>query len=129
MINATKNVYKQAEETVEWRDILIDHLDVLMVLYADLLCKNANSPHGLLINDDGLFNKTLSEMIVISKAILPKLKGSGGNVKHLVEEYETFEPWLNDMSIPKTREEERRRVHLLYDLIMHSYDALGLCNY
>ncbi|RLF36587.1 MAG: hypothetical protein DRM99_02485, partial [Thermoplasmata archaeon] len=87
----TEYEIKQARITNKYRDMLIDHLDVLTILYRDLLYRNIDSP-GLVLDND-LFNKCVSEMCVILDHLIPKLEGQGDRNVKLLKELEEYRNW------------------------------------
>lgn len=115
---------KQADSTNLYRDMLILRLRDISDLYGALLSKYAK-----ITIDEDVFNSFLSEMIVVSVHLIAKLEGSGEKAKGLLEEFEEFEPWLDDISKPKIELAETKKVHKLFRLILRAYDFLGLSGY
>lgn len=114
---------KRADDMDFFRDMMVLHLDALTILYRDLLKQYAK-----LSMDDDLFNETVSEMVVISNHLLVKLNGSGTRCEALIAEFEAFQPWFDNILIPKADVEEMKKIHLLFRLIIKAYDMLGLSN-
>lgn len=115
--------FKQAAETNLYLEMLILRVKDITDIYSNLLTKYAK-----ITTDEEVFNAFLSEMIVVACHLLAKLEGSGEKAKPLLEEFKEFEPWLDDISIPKIKIEETKKVHKLFRLILRAYDLLGLSN-
>lgn len=113
--------YKQATETNLYLEMLILRIKDITDIYSNLLTKYAK-----ITTDEEIFNAFLSEMIVVTCHLLAKLEGSGEKAKSLIEEFDEYKPWLDDISIPKIKIEETKKVHKLFRLILRSYDFLGL---
>ena len=79
--------------------------------------------------DEELFNTFVSELLVTTAHIYHKLAGSGEKAKDLIEQYDEFLPWLDNITIPKTDVEEQKKIHKLYRLILKTYDFLGLSGF
>ena len=116
--------YKQADMSNIYRDMLILRMKLISDVYSDLLMGYAK-----ITMDEETFNAFISEMVVITDHLLAKLEGSGDKAKPLLQEFDEFKPWLDDVSIPKREIEERKKVHKLFPLILRAYDMLGLSNY
>lgn len=114
---------KQAEETQQYRDMLILHLDALTIMYRDLL-----KSYAKITIDENLYNETLAEMVVIMNNLTPKLDGGGKRTEGLRKEFEEFDCWCDDILIPKKDVEESKKLHKLYRLILRAYDVLGVSN-
>ncbi|RLF50592.1 MAG: hypothetical protein DRN24_06260 [Thermoplasmata archaeon] len=123
----TEYEIKQARITNKYRDMLIDHLDVLTILYRDLLYRNIDSP-GLVLDND-LFNKCVSEMCVILDHLIPKLEGQGDRNVKLLKELEEYRNWKRNPMMIKNNFENREKLHNLFNLILRSYHVLGLSSY
>lgn len=115
---------KQAQMTNQYRDILILHLDALTILYRNVLRDYARSAL-----DEEQFNECLTEMIVILDHLYPKLEGGGVKTQELLEQFNEFVDWTENIMIAKTDIKERTKLHKLYKLILKAYDILGLSNY
>ena len=115
--------FKQAEESNEYHSMLIAHLDALSVLYFKVQCDYAKSTRS-----EETFNHCLAERIVITDHIIPKLEGGGEKTRELLEEFKKFSDWTENILIPKIKNEESKRVHKLFKLIIKAYDKLGLTN-
>jgi hypothetical protein len=74
--------------------------------------------------DEELFTECIASMVVIMSHLLPKLEGGGIKTEKLYKEMCKFEPWIDDLMVPKLK--ERERVNDLWKLILKSYDTLGL---
>lgn len=115
---------QRAEETYQYRELLIYHLDKLTLLFGDYL---ANEARGT--RDESLFNNMLSEMLVLVAHLYPKIQGGGKKTELLLEEFKEFVPWLEDIKKPKAFLKERMKIPALFRLIIRAYDVLGLSNY
>jgi len=116
--------FKQADDTNIYRDMLVLRIKDISDVYSNLLTKYAK-----IQTDEDVFNAFLSEMIVVSGHLLAKLEGCGDKAKPLLEEFEEFKPWFDDISLPKIDIDETKKVHKLFRLILKAYDLLGLSNY
>lgn len=77
--------------------------------------------------DEELFTDCIGAEITIVAHLLPKLEGGGTKTESLYKEMKLFEPWLDDVMIPKMKENDRVvSVMKLYKLILRAYDMLGL---
>lgn len=123
MVEPQQAQMKRAIETPMYREMMLAHLDVLTVLYRDLLEDECT----ITINDESR-NKCLAEMLVVIKHIKPKLEGSGERATKLLQLMVPFEPWIRDILTAKTEESEYNRIHQLFELIVRSYDLLGWSN-
>lgn len=92
-------------------------------LYGSLLSKYAKFGW-----DEDLFNTFLAELVVVAINVYHKLKGSGDKAKDLIDEFQPYLPWMDDISIPKIDVKEQIKVHQLYRLIVKSYEKLGFTN-
>lgn len=119
-----RGVVKKPNVSTLYLELLIIRLRDLTDLYSGLLSKYAK-----IVMDEELFNALLSDLIVTSIHVYYKLKGSGDSAKDLVDEFKDFEPWFDDITIPKTDITEQKKVHRLFRLVLKSYDFLGLSNY
>jgi len=115
---------KQADESNIYREMLILRMKDISDLYSALLAKYAK-----LATDEDLVDNVLSEMIVVSSHLIAKLEGSGDKGKQMLEEFNEFAPWLDDISLPKRDIDEAKKIHKLFRLILRAYDLLGLSNY
>ena len=113
-----------ANVTTQYRDILILHLDALTIMYRDLLREYARGSAN-----ERKFNDTLSEMLVIYDHLYPKLEGGGQKTEALLKEFREFEAWTENIIIPKSDIEERKKLHRIFKLILKAYDVLGLSRY
>lgn len=115
---------KQADVKSQYLEMLILHLDELTILYRNLLIQYAKSTI-----DEELFDKCISETVVLIDHLLPKLEGGGDSTAELVEEFKEFEGWTNNILLPKGRVEERKKLHKAFKLIIKAYNVLGLTKY
>lgn len=113
--------FKQAAETNLYLEMLVLRIKDITDIYSNLLTKYAK-----ITTDEEVFNAFLSEMLVVTAHLLAKLEGAGDKAKPLLAEFEEFKPWLDDISIPKIKIEETKKVHKLFRLILRAYDMLGL---
>lgn len=74
--------------------------------------------------DEELFTECIAYMIIIIAQLLPKLEGGGAKTEKLFKELKVYEPWMDDIMIPKLK--EREKVGDLYKIIIRAYDILGL---
>jgi len=112
---------KQATASLQYRDILILHLDSMTLLYREVLRDYAKTKL-----DEENFNECLTEMVIIIDHLLPKLEGSGGTAKELVSQFNEYFSWTENIMIPKVDIKERKKIHNLFKLILKAYDVLGL---
>lgn len=115
---------QRAEETYQYRELLIYHLDKLTLLFGDYLSNEARGAR-----DELLVNNMLAEMIVLSAHLYPKIQGGGKQTEMLLQEFKSFLPWITDIKIPKAYPEQRKKIPELFRLIIQAYDKLGLSNY
>jgi hypothetical protein len=115
--------FKQAEQTNLYLEMLILDIRDISKLYGLLLTKYAK-----ITTDEEIFNEFLAYSLVAVSHILAKLEGSGEKATTLLKEFEEFQPWLDDISIPKLNIEETKKIHKLFRLILKSYDLLGISN-
>jgi len=115
--------FKQAVETNLYLEMLVLRIKDITDIYSNLLTRYAK-----ITTDEDVFNAFISEMIVVTDHLLAKLEGIGEKAKPLLKEFKEFEPWLDDISIPKIHIEETKKVHKLFRLILRAYDMLGLSN-
>jgi len=115
---------KQATASLQYRDILILHLDALTIMYRELLRDYAKS-----VLDEDKYNECLTEMVVIMDHLMPKLEGGGQGTEKLLESFSEYVGWTENIMIPKTKLEERQKLHSLFKLILKAYDVLGLSTY
>src|SRR4030042_5059692 len=116
--------YKQADESNIYRDMLVLRMRDITDVYRALLTRYAK-----VTIDEDIYNEFVAEMIVVTDHLRAKLEGSGDKAKPLLEEFEEFKPWLDDISIPKRDVDEMKKVHRLFRLILRAYDMLGLSIY
>ena len=116
--------FKKADDSNIYGDMLILRIRDISDLYSTLLTKYAK-----ITTDEDVFNMFLSEMIVVADHLLAKLEGIGDKAKPLLKEFEEFQPWLDNIALPKIDIEETKKVHKLFRLILRAYDLLGLSNY
>ena len=112
---------KRAEMTPTFREMMVDHLDLLIMYH-----KEYTDAKLRLNYDEDLFTCFISELLEITRQLLPKLEGGGNRTKMLYEKFCEFKPWLKDALVPKVQQEEREKVETLYDLITEAYHVLGL---
>jgi hypothetical protein len=115
--------FKSAEENVRtYGDDLRKYLDKLSEAI-----ELFNDERMELRYDEELFTDCIGAEITIVAHILPKLEGGGDKTKSLYAEMKVYEPWLDDVMIPKMKEKDRVvSVMNLYRLILRAYDMLGL---
>ena len=116
--------FKQADQSNQYRDILILHLDAMTIMYRNLIRDYAKS-----VKDEDIHNECLSEMVVIMDHLFPKLEGGGERTSKLLKEFEEFADWTENITIPKIHLSEDEKIHKLFKLILKAYDVLGLSNY
>ena len=119
----TAPVVKYAEETGDYRSILIRYLDELTLLYESLSSKIMSSEY-----DHLLLDATISKMVSIMFHLLPKLEGGGEKTAALYKEFEQFKPWMNKVIKPKTDKVEAEKIPDLYGLIIKAYHQLNISN-
>ena len=120
--------FRPAQVTMQYRDMLITHLDILSISYHDLIERNIDSRN--LIIDNELFNRCLAEMIVIIDHLMPKLQGSPNvRLKDIERRFEEFYVWRKDTLGLKANLAQRDMMHIYWRLIIEAYDALGLSNF
>ena len=112
---------KQATVSLQYRDILILHLDSMTLLYREVLRDYAKTKL-----DEENFNECLTEMVIIIDHLLPKLEGSGNSTKRLLEKFNEYNSWTENIMVPKVDMSERKKLHNLFKLILKAYDVLGL---
>lgn len=112
---------KRADDAVEYRDMMINHLDLLTLQYRDYLESRANLNYA-----EDLFTKCASEMIIVLSHLLPKLKGLGVKAEVVYNELYRYRPWLDEILTLKTKKGEREKIGKLYDSILDAYNLLGL---
>lgn len=78
--------------------------------------------------DDELVNMLISQLVVITQNLLPKIEGGGGRIKELLREFQSYESWLNAANRMKTNIKEIDRIPSLYKLVIKAYDILGITN-
>lgn len=115
--------FKRAAETNIYLEMLVFRIKDISDLYSALLTNYAK----IATNED-IYNAFLSEMIVVTSHLLAKLEGGGERTRTLLNEFDEFKPWLDDISLPKINLEESKKIHKLFRLILRAYDALGLSN-
>lgn len=109
------------DDAIEYRDMMINHLDLLTLQYRDYLEARANLNYA-----EDLFTKCVSEMIVVLSHLLPKLQGRGVKAQTVYEKLNVYRPWLKEILVVKTKRGEREKIGELYDAIIDSYNLLGL---
>jgi len=120
--------FKPAQLTLQYRDLMITHLDILTISYKDLVERNIDSRNLLVDND--LFNQCLAEMIVIIDHLMPKLQGSPNvRLKDIEARFDEFYIWRKDTLSLKANLAKRDMMHIYWRLILEAYDALGLSNF
>lgn len=120
-MTAYEGEMRRAEITPTFRDMMVDHLDLLIMYH-----KEYTDAKLRLNYDEDLFTCFVSELLEITRQLLPKLEGGGKRTERLFKEFCEFKTWLKDPLIPKVQQEERERVERLYDLITEAYHVLGL---
>lgn len=117
-------VVKLAEDTTDYRGILLRYWDDCTLLYEALDTKiRKNEYDGLLLD------ATISKMIVIMVHLLPKLEGGGMGYKQLYEEFQEFLPWMDNVQLPKTDINEANKISKFFRLIARAYHMLNISNY
>lgn len=111
----------QLEETESYRSLMLRWYSELIETYAafDVALLSGRG-------DDNLLNILLSQLRTIGKQLLPKVKGGGSNLKDLIPEYDTFKEWFDNISVVKQDLKQLDRIPELYDLIIRTYDILGI---
>lgn len=109
----------RAEGIQQYSDILVRKLDELTEAFQIYYETQAKLHY-----DSHLLSELISIELVIISHLLPKLNGSGQKAKALYDEMNKYRPWLTDIMIPQIKETDK--VQDLYDLILKSYDLLGL---
>jgi len=110
---------KRSDELPQYSDELIIMLINMTRGYKFFLQEKAKLHY-----DEELFTECIADMLEILSHILPKLEGGGQRTKELYDKLKKFEPWINDVMIPKIK--ERTKVNELYNLIIRAYHVLGL---
>lgn len=117
-----KSEMKRADDdAIEYRDMMINHLDLLTLQYRDYLESRANLNYA-----EDLFTKCASEMIIVLSHLLPKLKGRGDKSEKVYNELNKYRPWLDEILTLKTKKGERQKIGDLYNSILDGYSLLGL---
>jgi hypothetical protein len=118
-----QQVMKYAEQSGDYRTMLIRYLDDLTVYYEALVSKMIKGEF-----DEELIDGTLAKMIIILNHIYPKVEGSPklGNLK---KELNLYRPWFTKSNLPKVNKDEAARIPRLFELLLKSYHVLGLTNY
>lgn len=111
--------FERSENQPQYRMDLIQYLRELTKAYQFFLEEKAKLHY-----DEELFTECIAYMVIIMSHLLPKLEGGGQKTEKLYAEMEKFEPWLDDVMIPKLK--EREKVGDLYKIIIRAYDMLGL---
>ena len=75
-----------------------------------------------------LVDGCISKMITIMVHLLPKLQGAGEPMKDLVAEFQKYDAWMKNPSLPKTNKIEADKIPELFFLIVQAYDKIGLSN-
>lgn len=121
MDNGYSSEMKRADDAIEYRDMMINHLDLLTLQYRDFLEARANLNYA-----EDLFTKCIAEMIVVLSHLLPKLAGKGDKAETVYNKLNVFRPWLDEILTVKTKKGERGKVIDLYNAILEGYNLLGL---
>jgi len=112
---------KRADDDVEYRDMMINHLDLLTLQYRDYVEARANLNYA-----EDLFTKCVSEMVVILAHLLPKLQGRGAKAQAVYAKLDVYRPWLKEILVVKTKRGERKKIGDCFDSIIDGYNLLGL---
>ena len=110
---------KRSDELPQYSDELIIMLINMTRGYKYFLEEKAKLHY-----DEELFTECIADMLEILSHILPKMEGGGAKTEPLYKQLKEFEPWLDDVMIPKIK--EREKVNTLYNLIIRAYHVLGL---
>lgn len=111
--------FERSENQHEYRADLVQYLRELTKGYQFFLEEKAKLHY-----DEELFTECIAYMVIIMSHLLPKLEGGGKKTEALYKELKAFEPWMDDVMIPKLK--EREKVGDLYKIILRAYDMLGL---
>lgn len=114
---------RQAVETADYRLSLILSLEDVSRLYSELL-----SHYAKVSENKELIRNCICKMVVLMNHLLPKLEGTGKH-KELLEQFNEFRPWSDNILLPVNDTDELKKVHKLFRLILKAYDVLGLSNY
>ena len=120
----TETELAHAEETEQYNVMLTRYLDELTVIYENLMSQVLRGR-----SNEEITNAFIAKGVSIITHLLPKLEGGGIKTKSLLADFESFKPWMNDISLPKRDETEAERVPELFYLIIRAYNLLGLSNY
>ena len=111
----------QAGATEIYRNFMIQQLVDLTALYEQLMM---NMLQGR--SDERVANATISKMISIYLHIRPKVFGAGAKLEGLQKEFESFDPWVKNLEIPKSNQKEAARIPDLFNLIRNAFERLNL---
>jgi hypothetical protein len=111
--------FQRPDSFPAYRDDLAGYLRELTIGYKFFLEEKAKLHY-----DEELFTECIAYMVVITSHLLPKLEGGGSKTERLYNELKVYEPWIDDIMIPKLK--ERSKVNDLYKIILRCYDILGL---
>lgn len=109
------------EEAHDFRGDMLKYYDDLNRTYAQVMSALLSGR-----GDDELVNMLISQLVVITQNLLPKIEGGGGRIKELLHEFQSYESWLNSANRMKTNIKEIDRIPSLYKLIIKAYDILGI---
>lgn len=115
---------KQAMETIDYRLSLIISLEDITRLRVEYQMMNAK-----LSENKEVTRKFICAMVTVMEHLLPKLEGGGEKWKPLLDDFEKFRSWSDNILIPMNDTEELKKAHELFRLIVKAYDVLGLSNY
>jgi hypothetical protein len=123
MMDQPQQVIKYPEETGDFRTRLNRYDDELFYLIEQL---QSNILHGRYEED--VVNDAISYLVILMRLIRPKIEGGGQKTQHLLEEFNEFKPWMDNIYIPKTVPEESDKILKLYDLIQRAFHHLNISN-
>lgn len=111
--------FERSDDQHEYKKDLVGYLRELNQGYRYFLEEKAKLHY-----DEELFTECISLMVIITAQLLPKMEGGGKKTEVLFMALKAYEPWLDDVMIPKLK--EREKVGELYKIILRAYDMLGL---
>lgn len=116
-----RNEEIETEETGSYSEMMLRYLDELNRYY-ELMDANLIGFKGA----EDYINATISKLLSIYTQLYPKIESGGEKTASLMEEFKTYEFWINKIQIMKVNKDEMDRIPDLYRLILKAYDALGL---
>lgn len=110
-----------AGETDRYREYMINNLIEVTTLGENVTMNILQGRH-----DTEMVNAYISKLIHILEHLYTKIEGGGDKTKDLLNEFNTFRPWIFDPSLPVYDMGEGNRVPELFFLILRTYERLDL---